>query len=100
MKTRVHWLQEALAQAPTDLARLHIQHCIRRIKANRLRAKYPIFYNLTPLVDWALSGEDPGALSTATLPDDVLLQLRLTTMMPSADAVSVAWALWHQDNQY
>lgn len=81
--------------------RVLIQQACQRVKRTQSKAKYPVFYDIKPLLTWAFeSNKSPQEYDKETLLDMVLMQLRLTTMMRTVDAANLVWALWHQDEQY
>ena len=68
------------------------------IKNQANAAKYPIFFDLHPIVDYAFAVpevQDPG-----TLLDRLLLQLRLTTLMRSVEVSNIVWGLFEHRNWF
>ena len=66
--------------------------CIKRLQQQSHKAKYPIFFDIQPLINFAFS-----SVSKIMLVDRVILQLRLTTLMRSSDIANVTWGLYTFD---
>ena len=92
---RAEWVQDALAFVHNAKGRTLLQQAARRLKRSGKKAKYPVLYSVQPLVSIAFD-----TLSTITLLDRAILQLRLTTLMRSVDAANVVWAIFTQENQH
>ena len=91
---RIGWITAEQAKHP---GQRHLYHAsTRRLRAQAKSPKYSAFYPLQPLISWAFSPR-PAPLHGAKLLDTLLIQLKLTTMMRSADVASVTWALFHLD---
>ena len=94
---KVQWLQSAQAQADHNL-QSSFQSAISKIKKQAKAAKYPIFFDLHPIVEYAFASpeiHDPGPLL-----DRLLLQLRLTTLMRSVDVSNIVWGLFEHRNRF
>ena len=99
---RTKWLQDAKATYPEH--RLQILAGIKRLKANSKSPRYPIFFDISPIVSWAfppphLPHPSIYLLQSPMLLDRLLIQLRLTTLMRASDISSIPWALFHLNSQ-
>ena len=92
-RTRIQWREEAHCQCTNPSFILHIKQAIRRIKKSGAGCKYPAFYNIEPLVHRAFQSIVLTHMSTESLLDRLLLQVRLTTLMRSVDAANICWGL-------
>jgi hypothetical protein len=92
---RSEWAQDALRHITNPKAQRLVRQAIRRLHRGGKRAKYPVVYSIQPLLREAFQ-----APSNLHLLDRTLLQVRLTTLMRSADAANIVWALFHQDGEH
>ena len=97
---RIAWLVRLKSVAGEARVRLWAEQAIRRIRRAGKGAKYPIFYGLQKLIDFAFPGDDPSSLSMADLLDRLIIQLRLTTMMRSTDAAHIVWVIFTHDGSH
>ena len=49
-KVRIQWLEEAQHWCPNPKLKVHFKQAIQRIKRSGAGCKYPVFYNIEPLV--------------------------------------------------
>ena len=101
-KTRIKWVQDTLGITTNPKVRTMMSQTIKRLNIGSKKPKYPVFYDLKPLLDRAFQEEQPNLhiMPMNNLLDKLLLQLRLTTMMRSGDASNIVWALFEQDKKY
>ena len=100
-KTRAKWVQEAQLHVTNPKVRTMMTQTIKRLTAAGKKPKYPIFYRVDALLKRAFHQDSaPQTWTTGKLLDQLLLQLRLTTLMRSGDAANIAWALFEQDSKY
>ena len=71
-----------------------LRHAARRLKRGAKRPKYPVMYDVEPIIRIAFSEAHKLCLL-----DRTLVQVRLTTLMRSVDAANIVWALFHQDGE-
>jgi hypothetical protein len=91
---RVHWLMSILPLASSKRDKMHVNQCIKRISQQAKQPKYPLFYSIHPLVEWAFQPGEPFDMSR------FIVQLRLTTLMRSCDVANITWALFVSDGKY
>ena len=91
---RIEWVTTEQAEHP-KLQHLFRAAC-RKLRAQAKSPRYPTFFPLQPVITWAF-GPRPVPPTGAELLDTLLIQLRLTTMMRSADVANVTWALFHTE---
>ena len=96
----MNWVQQALLQTTNPTHRVHLQTCIRRLRAAARRAKHDVFYSIQPLLDRAFQPTNLQTLTITQLLDKLLLQIRLTTLLRSVDTAHIAWALFTQENHH
>ena len=77
-----------------------VQNAMRRVQRASKGAKYPVFYELGPLLHLAFGDVQVEEMAMPDLLDKLILQLRITTLMRSADAARIVWCLFFQDKQY
>ena len=108
LRQRLQWL-EGVAYVANPLEKLAIKQAIKRVKAQGGQPKYPIFYDIRKIVQFAFNQPvdghnavpwDPSTEPLELLLDKLLLQLRLTTMMRSADVANIHWALFQHDQMF
>ena len=95
-QVKVQWLQSAQTRADGNL-KTAFQSEILKIKKQAKAAKYPIFFDLHPIVDYAFAVPDVQEPGTSL--DRLLLQLRLTTLMRSVDVSNIVWGLFEHRNR-
>lgn len=99
VKQKVEWLQAAMAKhSHLHMGRLFL-NAIRRVRSQGKRPRYPTFFNLQPLVDFAFA-KAPSPPDRALQLDRLLVQLRITTLMRSHDVEQVVWALFSYEGKY
>ncbi len=99
---RTKWLNDAKGTYPEH--RQTILAGVKRLRATAKSARYPIFFDISPIINWAyppanLPSPNIFLLPTSSLLDKLLIQLRLCTLMRASDISSVPWALFHMNNQ-
>ena len=99
-RQRLTWVRDALAVQEDPRTRAILRQGIKRLDRCGKSARYPMFYSLQPLLDMAFGGISATSDTTnmGKHLDTLLLQLRLTTMMRSADMANIAWAMFTQDD--
>ena len=99
-RQRLTWVRDALAVQEDPRTRAILRQGIKRLDRCGKSARYPMFYSLQPLLDMAFGGMSATSDTTnmGNHLDILLLQLRLTTMMRSADMANIAWAVFTQDD--
>lgn len=99
IKLRVEWIRQAQdCMATTERQKMQAKMAIQRVKRQSKRPKYPVFFSIQPLIKMAF--ETRELTSTEELLDTLILQLRLTTMMRSADLANIVWGLFHLDGKH
>ena len=87
------------------LAELHpsqskqILNTIKRLKHTSSKAKYDMFFHVTPLVRLCSAGE-PHNMTHATLRRSLILSLRLYTLARSSDLSNIVPVIWEMQNVY
>jgi integrase len=100
-KTRRTWVQDAMLHITSPKTKLMMSQAIKRLSAAGKKPKYPIVYKVDALIRRAFDqSTKPDMWPTDKLLDQLLLQLRLTTLMRSGDAANIVWALFEQDSNY
>ena len=92
--TRAEWVEDAVAHVSNPKGIQLLRQASRRLKRGGKRPKYPILYDVQPILKVAFSDAH-----TLCLLDRTLLQVRLTTLMRSVDAANIVWALFHQGSE-
>jgi hypothetical protein len=92
--TRAEWVEDAVVHVRNPKGIQLLLQAARRLKRGSKRPKYPIMYDVQPLLQVAFTEGHRLCLL-----DRALLQVRLTTLMRSVDAANIVWALFHQDNE-
>ena len=98
-KVRIQWLEEAQHWCPNPKLKVHFKQAIQRIKRAGAGCKYPVFYNIEPLVCRAFEHINLHQVTTEALLDRLLLQVRLTTLMRSIDAANICWGLFTMESK-
>jgi hypothetical protein len=93
-RDKVQVLQEAQRISTNPLVSKVISAALRRIRSNKKKAKYPIFYKIDALIKTAFGNPASADVDTLTL------RLRLSTMMRSVDMGHVVWGLFQQDGSF
>ena len=94
---RLQHLQAALTQPHLSAQhRALLTQSIKRLTRARKGAKYPNFYPLTPLIHLAF---DPSS-DRLDSGNRLLLKLRLTTMMRSADCGAIIWGVYQLNDDW
>ena len=95
----MEWLLFAQATLDTNgkLAGI-FRAALRKVKRQTKKARYPIYFDVQPLVDWALG--PPTTTEKSEILDRLLIQIRLTTMMRSVDVSQVVWGVFEYQNRY
>jgi len=97
LKQRMAWVKEALDNCQTKHNKGILENALQRLKRNQSKPKYPVFYNLKPLLEATFKTDrDLAKINMEELLDLALLQLRLTTLMRSVDAANMTWAIYTQ----
>ena len=101
IKWRLEWTQQAMREQTDPMRTLILKQSIKRLKSNKSKPRYPIFYKVQPLIDWAFEdNQDPKQWNQQTILDKLIIQLRLTTLMRSYDLAQVVWGLFEQDENF
>ena len=97
-KLRISWIQGQKHIYNNPKMQTEMNQAIKRIERTRHKAKYPIFYDINPLLQLAF----PNSPAQAKIPkvDQLILQLRLTTLMRSIEVANITWALYTMDDKY
>jgi integrase len=98
-KVRQEWLTDALQNITHPPSRKYVLEGIKRLKGATKRPKYPVLYNVQPLLDLAF-GDQRRKEKELHLVDRLLLQLRLTTMMRSGDVANLVWAIFTHEGEF
>lgn len=83
-----------------------LKSAIQKVKQQAKRARYPIFFDIQPIVQYAFAPEAdpanniPGSRDPGHQLDRLLLQLRLTTLMRSVDVANIVWGVFEYCNQF
>ena len=94
MKTRMAWISAALQGDLSRKAKLALQQAAKRVRSQGSKPKYPIFYDISPLVRFAFEPDSTGCL------DRLIIQLRLVTLMRSRDLANLVWCLYQHEDKY
>jgi hypothetical protein len=95
---RVHQL-EALAMDHPEVA-CRVKGSIKRLRHNASKAKYDMFYDVTPLLRFSEQGS-PESMPDSELRCKLILSLRIYTLARSSDLANLVPALWvHQQVFY
>ena len=72
---------------------------IKRLKATGKGPKYPVFYDISPLINFSFPDPSPDftCFNIAQTLDILIMQLRLTTLMRAADISTIPWAVFHMN---
>ena len=92
--TRAEWLRDAVVHVRAPKGIQLLLQAARRLQRGSKRPKYPILYDVQPILRLAFA----EAHMLCPL-DRTLLQVRLTTLMRSVDAANIVWALFFQDSE-
>jgi hypothetical protein len=92
--TRAEWVEDAIVHVRNPKGIQLLRQAARRLKRGSKRPKYPILYDVQPILRLAFA-----EASTLCLLDRALLQVRLTTLMRSVDAANIVWGLFQQDSE-
>ena len=96
---RINWVQDATPHYTEPKQKVAITQCIKRLRRSGKQPKYPVFYNIQPLVKLAFTGPAPQQIGDKL--DRLLLQVRITTLMRSGDAANIVWAVFtNEGNHY
>ena len=97
-------LQERLAHLHS-LADLHplqanqILNTIKRLKHTSSKAKYDMFFDVSPLVRLCATGE-PHTMTDSNLRRSLILSLRLYILARSSDLSNIVPVIWEMQNVY
>ena len=82
-------------------AKIILKQTIKRLMSNKSKPKYPIFYDIQPLIKWAFEDDtSPRTWNNDKILDKWIIQLRLTTLMRSADLANIVWGLFNQSEEF
>ena len=107
-KQRVQWVIQAKAFYPNPDQQIALTQCVKRLQKAQHKPKYPIFFNIDPILQLAFPKNESidshtqmnQDMSTIPLVDKLILQLRLTTLMRSIDVANITWALFHMEGKH
>ena len=94
---RLKWMQTAQLEIPEHRGPLIAG--IKRLKATAKGPKYPVFYDISPLINFSFPDPSPNFnfFNIAQTLDILIMQLRLTTLMRAADLSTIPWAIFHMN---
>ena len=76
-----------------------IHNTIKRLKHTSSKAKYDMFFDVTPLVRLC-SARDPKTMTDTTLRRSLILSLRLYTLARSSDLSNIVPVIWEMQHVY
>ena len=97
-RERLQLLERILASCGNLKVRTRVLSAVRRMRAASKQPKYPIFFDLDPLLKRAFQREPTDSIEDML--DTMVLRLRLTTMMRSTDVAHIASAIFTQDAKF
>ena len=95
---RVAWLKSAEARFRHLNFSKAFKSAIQKIQRQSKQPRYPIFFDVKPLVQWAFGPLGPADRGVRL--DRLLLQLRLTTLMRSVDVANITWGIFCQGSDF
>ena len=102
VRIRMAWLSTAMLGDISKRAKVAMRQATRRLRSQGSKPRYPIFYDISPLVAFAF--EQPnltgGLRCTTQELVQLIIQLRLVTMMRSRDLANLVWCLYHYEDKH
>ena len=95
-KDRITWLTTYNQHDTNPINKKITTDAIKRLQQLSKQAKHDVFYSLEPLIDQSFQETD----NPIQLTKNLIMQLKLTTMMRSIDMANICWALFHMEGKF
>jgi hypothetical protein len=98
--TRIKWLDALNAIFPKWLGQIRAARV--KLKAQAKEAKYPIFFEIEPILQFLRSGiqKDLAEIPISDLLDLTIIAIRVSTLLRCSDLSHVSWSIFEHDQQF